>query len=98
LSEDTRYIEPLNEVISKLAPIEEFEIEIIKTLTGRKILVPHVISDINAFDVTYKEDDTFEIAYGIYNVNYRINIEPYDLDYDEMIKRLMYPSLDSAEN
>lgn len=25
-------------------------------------------------------------------------IEPYDLDYDEMIKRLMYPSLDSNEN
>ncbi|PGS64061.1 hypothetical protein [Bacillus thuringiensis] len=98
LSENTMYIEPLLDVKGNLAPTEDFEIELIKTLTGRKILVPHVISNINAFDVTYKEDDYLEIVYGIYKVNYRINIEPYDLDYDEMIKRLMYPSLDSNEN
>lgn len=97
LSENTMYIEALQGSQSLLAPTEKFEIELIKTLTGRKILVPHVLSDLNAFEIEYEDDDDFQITYGIYKVRYRINVQPSDLDYDEMIKRLMYPDLSDEE-
>lgn len=87
LSENTDYVEPLESVSRQLAPSEDFEIEIIKTLTARKVLVPHANSSLDVFKLV--EDD--KIQYEIYHVNYRINIEPYDNDYDAMIKRLMYP-------
>ena len=57
LSENTVYVEPLIEKKGLIAPTEEFEIEIIKTLTGRKILVPHVLSDLDAFDIEYGEEE-----------------------------------------
>lgn len=97
LSENTMYIEALEGNKNLLASTEDFEIELIKTLTGRKILVPHLLSDLNAFDIEYEDDGNFQITYGIYKVRYRINIQPYDSDYDEMIKRLMYPDFSGEE-
>lgn len=97
LSENTMFIEPLQVNKSLLAPTETFEVELIKTLTGRKILVPHVLSDLNAFEIEYKDSDDFQITYSIYKVRYRINVQPSDLDYDEMIKRLMYPNFSDEE-
>ena len=98
LSENTMYIEALESNKNLLAPTDDFEIELIKTLTGRKVIVPHVLSDINAFEIEYKEDEDYQITYGIYKVRYRINIEPDDLDYNAMIKRLLYPNFSAEEN
>jgi hypothetical protein len=89
LAENTEYIEPLQTKLGKLAPSIDFEVEMIKHLEAREIIIPHVSSDPSAFEL--KEDgDT--VSYKIFGVKYRINIQPSDLDYDAMIKRLMYPN------
>lgn len=100
LSENTMYIEPLKEVADTLAPTKEFEVELIKTLTGKGLIIPHKISDINSFEIEFKDEErqSASVSHGIYEVYYRINIEPMDLDYDEMIKRLMYPSPELFSN
>src|SRR5699024_2424783 len=100
LSENTMYIEPLKEVADTLAPTKEFEVELIKTLTGKDLIIPHKISDINSFEIEFKDEkrQSASVSHGIYEVSYRINIEPMDLDYDEMIKRLMYPSPELFSN
>lgn len=97
LSENTLFIKSLTDKRNLLAPTENFEVELIKTLTGRKVIVPHVLSDINAFKIEYEENDNFQITYGIYKVRYRINVEPKDFDYDAMIKRLLYPDFSTEE-
>lgn len=99
LSEDISCIEPLEKVEEKIAPMPDFRIETIKTLTERDILVPSLKSKINDFEVEYSTEDEehYEISYYIYKVRYRINIEPEDYDYDAMIKRLMYPDLSKME-
>lgn len=93
LSENTMYIEPLKDVANNLAPTEEFEVELIKTLTGKRLIIPHIMSDINSFEIEFMDEErqSASVSHKIYEVYYRINIEPMDLDYDEMIKRLMYP-------
>lgn len=91
LAESTNYVEPLGSAYGELAPTDYFEIEIIRTLVARKVLIPHVNSSLDAFEI---HEDGEKIRYQIYDVKYRINILPYDSDYDAMIKRLMYP--DSA--
>lgn len=100
LSENTMYIEPLKGVANNLAPTNEFESELIKTLTGKELIIPHKISDINSFEIEFKDEErqSASVLHGIYKVYYRINIEPSDLDYDEMIKRLMYPSPELFSN
>lgn len=86
LSEDGTYIESLKDRIDLLAPTDKFREELVKTLYKQHILVPHTNSDLNAFDISEEG-----VSYYIYLVNYRINIEPVDNDYEAMIKRLMYP-------
>lgn len=100
LSENTVYIKPLKEVADNLAPTSEFELELIKTLTGKRLIIPHKISDINSFEIVFKDEDrqSASVSHEIYEVSYRINIEPMDSDYDEMIKRLMYPSRELFSN
>ncbi|MBF2182794.1 MULTISPECIES: hypothetical protein [Staphylococcus] len=100
LSENTMYLEPLKDVANNLAPTKEFEVELIKTLTGKDLIIPHKISDINNFEIEFKDEErqSASVSHGIYEVSYRINIEPMDLDYDEMIKRLMYPSPELFSN
>src|SRR5699024_2437147 len=94
------YIEPLKDAANILAPTKEFEVELIKTLTGKDLIIPHKISDINSFEIEFKDEErqSASVSHGIYEVCYRINIEPFDLDYDEMIKRLMYPSPELFSN
>ena len=94
------YLEPLKDVANNLAPTKEFEVELIKTLTGKDLIIPHKISDINNFEIEFKDEErqSASVSHGIYEVPYRINIEPMDLDYDEMIKRLMYPSPELFSN
>ena len=87
LSEDGTYIESLKDGIDLLAPTDKFREELMKTLYKQYILVPHTNSDLNAFDIS----EEGEVSYYIYRVNYRINIEPVDNNYEAMIKRLMYP-------
>lgn len=97
LSENTLYIEALEPLKNTLAPTKEFEVEIIKTLTSRKIIVPHALSDIDAFEIENADKNDFQIMYGIYKVRYRINVEPEDLDYNAMIKRLLYPDFNNED-
>ncbi|MBO0962442.1 hypothetical protein J1P26_22330 [Neobacillus sp. MM2021_6] len=99
LSEDTSYIEPLENIEGKIAPTTEYEREIIKTLTGRNILVPSLKSKVDDFEVEFvsEDDQQYKIAYYIYKVHYRLNVMPEDDDYDAMIKRLLYPHLNDEE-
>src|SRR5699024_4307007 len=57
LSENTMYVEPLKGVAGSLAPTEEFEVELIKTLTGKDLIIPHKISDINSFEIEFKDEE-----------------------------------------
>lgn len=100
LSENTMYIEPLKDSYNKLAPSRDFEVDIMKTLTGKDIIVPHKLSDIDSFNLEFKdgEEQLAGVSHDIYGVFYRINIEPTDMDYDEMIKRLMYPPAELFSN
>lgn len=91
LSENTQYIEPLFEKKGTIAPTKEFELEIIRTLRGRSILIPHLISDLVAFEVKYNEEGEPQVSIYPFHVCYRINVEPNDYDYSEMINRLLYP-------
>lgn len=94
LSENIMYVEPLKKVSEKLAPTKEFEVELIKTLTRKDLIIPHKISNLNGFYIEFKDEErqSASVSHDIYQVSYRINIEPMDMDYDEMIKRLLYPS------
>lgn len=100
LSENTMYIEPLKNHYGNLAPTNGFEAEMIKTLTARDLLVPHNISDVNSFNIEFKDEKmhSADVSHGIYDVCYRININPADMNYKEMIKRLMYPSSELFSN
>lgn len=100
LAENATCIEPLKGIKGKIAPTESFEIEIIRTLTGKKIIVPSVDSDIDAFEVEFSSTDNqiYSLRYYIYEVIYNINITPRDLNYTAMIKRLMYPIADDFDN
>ena len=99
LSEDTSYIKPLEEIRGNIAPTPEFEREIIKTLTGRNILVPSLRSNLNDFEIEYlsEDEDQRKISYYTYQVHYRLNVMPEDFDNDAMIKRLMYPYLSEEQ-
>lgn len=99
LSEDTSYIEPLEKIEGEIAPTPEFEVEIVKTLTGRNILVPSLKSKVNDFEIEYlsEDEEQYKITYYIYKVHYRLNVMPEDADYSAMIKRLMYPDLSHEE-
>ncbi|MFP3810436.1 MULTISPECIES: hypothetical protein [Bacillus] len=99
LSEDTSYIEPLENIMGKIAPTSEYEREIIKTLTGRNILVPSLKSKLNDFEIEFisEGEEQYKISYYIYKVHYRLNVAPKEDNYDAMIKRLMYPLLDNEE-
>lgn len=94
LSEDTSHLQALENKLDMIAPTKGFTKEIVATLYEQDILVPHINSNLNAFNISEEE----EISYYIYRVNYRINIKPMDNDYDEMLKRLMYPNSNLFEN
>jgi hypothetical protein len=101
LSENMVVIKPLNDVRGELAPTEELESKIIDTLTNNKnILMPSLMSDISAFslDDISLENSNDSIAYYTYKVHYRINVAPMDEDYNEMIKRFLYPDFLEEEN
>ncbi|MBM7608625.1 hypothetical protein JOD29_001872 [Lysinibacillus composti] len=97
LSENTMFIEPLKHKAHLLAPTIEFQAEIVKTLTARKIIVPHQLSDINAFDIVFEDDDE-KVRYSTYDVRYRINVKGIDNNYDAMIKRILYPDFSGDED
>ncbi|PAD82447.1 hypothetical protein CHH57_14975, partial [Niallia circulans] len=100
LSENTHYIEPLEKIGGKIAPTLEFEREIINTLTSRRILVPNLMSNVNDFEVEFLSEDEkeYKINFYIYKVHYRLNVMSEDGNYDAMIKRLMYPTLNDDED
>jgi hypothetical protein len=98
LSENTMYIEPLVDKENPIAPTQDFEVELIRTLTGRNILVPHGISAFEEMDVHFTDDEKPKVSYKIYLVHYRLNIDPADGEYDAMIKRLLYPDFRSEES
>lgn len=93
LSENTMYIEPLINYKDTLAPTDKFETELINYLISQNVIVPHPISDINEFKITENG-----VSYGIYSIAYRINIKPLDNNYDEMVKRLLYPESELFSN
>lgn len=94
LSEDGTYIEALKEKMDILAPTDKFRESIVNTLSEKYILIPHINSNLESFELS--EEDG--LSYYIYRVNYRINIEPADNNYEAMIKRLMYPDSNIFED
>lgn len=87
LDENLININPVASLDKKLTPTGDFTVELIKTLTGRNLIVPHFFSSINAF----VDDETFPNSYYVNRVIFRINIEPNDDIYQNMIQRLLYP-------
>ncbi|QKY71389.1 hypothetical protein Len3610_19175 [Lentibacillus sp. CBA3610] len=88
LDENLGHIVPIWTLDNKLTPSNSFTIELIKTLAGRGLIVPHSNSSIEAF----VDDETFPGTYYVDRVLYRININSLDNNYHNMIERLMYPS------
>ncbi len=93
LDENIGNIMPVYTLDNKLTPTSNLTIELIKTLTGRGLIVPQSNSSIGAF----VDDETFPKTYYIDRVIYRINITPMDSNYHNMIQRLMYPSQEDFE-
>lgn len=93
LDENIGNIMPVSTLDRKLTPTGKFTIELIKTLTGRGLIVPHPNSSIEAF----VDDETFPKTFYVDKVIYRINITSMDNNYHNMIQRLMYPSQEEFE-
>ena len=93
LDESLNNINPIGSLDKKLTPTNDFTVELIKTLTGRNLIVLHFASPINAF----VDDENFPSSYYIYKVIFRINIEPSDGSYQNMIQRLLYPNQEEFE-
>lgn len=55
LFENTMCIEPLKDLDNNLTPTKEFEEELIKTLTGKDLIIPRKRSDINSFEIEFKD-------------------------------------------
>ncbi|GGA71163.1 hypothetical protein [Ornithinibacillus halotolerans] len=87
LSGGLSIIKPLESIDQKLTPTTDFTVEMVKSLTTRKIIVPHSSSSLMAFS----DGDDFPKQYEIFKVYYWLNIKPSDGAYEEMIRRLMYP-------
>src|SRR5699024_10967594 len=57
LSDNTMYIETLKDVANNLVTKKEYEVELIKTLTGKDLIIPHKISDIFSFEIEFKDEE-----------------------------------------
>ncbi|MCK1995479.1 hypothetical protein MPH61_23435 [Peribacillus muralis] len=87
LDENLFNINPVSSLEQKLTPTENFTVELIKTLTVRNLIVPCSASSINAF----VDNESFPTSYYVDRVIFRVNIEPNDDFYPNMIQRLLYP-------
>lgn len=88
MAEDFSYVLPLEDTLSQITPSSEFTSEVIRHLTALKILLPHPVSPTSAFVFS---DNGEPEKYYIYKVNYHLNIEPIDGDYEQCVKHLLYP-------
>ena len=90
LHEEAEYIEKINQKDITITPYLDFTSELLQHLLSRKLIIPYLINDLDQF--IEEEDGT--INYYIYYINYQINIQPKDGDYQMMLHRLMYPRSD----
>jgi len=94
LNEDLDYIKPLCSINIPLTPTHESTIDLIKTLSSKSIIVPHRDSDPSAF----AEVENFPRRYFVQEVMFRLNIAPFDHDFQNMVQRLLYPSKEQFES
>ncbi|MEY8662656.1 hypothetical protein AALT52_07135 [Ligilactobacillus faecis] len=92
MSEDIGIIEPISKLERKLTPSEEWTVELMKTLITRDLISVSAESDLDVFT----EEKDF-LSYPVLDVKYNINIEPYDGNYENMIRRLIYPDPEQFE-
>ena len=90
LHEEAEYIEKINQKDITITPYLDFTSELLQHLLSRKLIIPYLINDLDQF--IEEEDGT--INYYIYYINYQINIQSKDGDYQMMLHRLMYPRSD----
>ena len=93
LDENIGKLKPLSSINEKLTPTGSFTKELIKTLTGRRLIVPDSTSSVDAF----VDNEDFPYSYYINDVLYWLNITSADNNYRNMIQRLMYPSQEEFE-
>lgn len=94
LNESLTLITPLAQIKERLTSTSSFTIELVKTLTGKNIIIPHPNSEISSF----VEEDNFPNIFYAELVVYRLNIDPFDTHYHNMIQRLLYPSKEHFES
>ncbi|MCC4380217.1 hypothetical protein [Limosilactobacillus reuteri] len=89
LSEDAKEIKPIKLKENKLAPTKEMEKDILNYLIDRQIIKVAPDSPLEAFP---EDGPNYPNTYYIYKVNYLINVQDENLDHEELLKRLEYPS------
>lgn len=94
LSEELNVILPLAYSNTPIAPGSELESEVIKTLTSREIMVLDSSNDCKLFSVNSEKNS---VGFNMFDVRYKINVEPEDGSYNHMIEGLMYPKPDDFE-
>lgn len=85
LNEDGNRIEGIDSKIERISPYTEFTDEILNHLIDNDLIIPSLDNDLS--NIIKRES----LTYYLYNVKYRLNIEPTDGDENKMIHRLMYP-------
>lgn len=90
LHEEAEYIEKIDQKDTVVTPYLDFTNEILQHLLSRKLMIPYLINDLDQFI----EESDGSINYYIYHINYQINVQPKDGDYQMMLHRLMYPRSD----
>lgn len=68
------YIEPLRDLSNNLAPTNEFEVEIIKTLTGKNSITPHKMSDIIALKLNLRVKKDSRLAFHMGFMKFSIEL------------------------
>lgn len=94
LSEDGTYIKPIKNSFVPLTPGNELTTKLIRHLTSRRILIPSIDSEVNAFVF---DEEQIPSSYYTYEVKYCLNIK-YEDKYSFLIERLLHPEIDVCES
>ena len=86
LSDDGKYVKPINTSLEPISSHQELTTQMIRHLTGRKILIPSFNSDINAFIF---DENNSPARYYTYEVNYLLNVQSNDT-FSLLVERLLY--------
>ncbi len=88
LDEGMKIINPLSEYEGNLTPSDKFDFDLLENLFAKDIIVPHPSSKTKAFE----DNEDFPFVVDLFEVSYRLNLDPVDKNYARMVSDLMYPN------